>query len=272
MKPLQLFHNPRFRLVKDVLFALGNSVLGLFTRSWWFVTVGVYYAVLAVARFAILWVKRKAAGDVMTEMTARRVSGWLLMALSLCLVGINILAGIRDRGKTYHEIVVIAIACYTFAKITRAVVGMVQARRQPSPVVGALRNIALADACVSVYSLQRSMLVSFPGMGEGDILLMNMLTGTAAWLIVLFLGINLLGGRYVTMAKSKLAQATSKMADATAKGYKKIETGVVDGYKKIEKGVVDGYKKVEDKFVDLYLTKDGETVEEAKERLKREKP
>ena len=37
---------------------------------------------------------------------------------------------------------------------------------------------------------------------------------------------------------------------------------------KIEQGVVGGYTKIEDKFVDAYLTKDGETVEEAKNRLK----
>ena len=51
---------------------------------------------------------------------------------------------------------------------------------------------------------------------------------------------------------------------------KRIETTVVDGYKKIEKGVVDGYTKIEDNFVDRYLTRDGETVEEAKQRLKNE--
>ena len=47
--------------------------------------------------------------------------------------------------------------------------------------------------------------------------------------------------------------------------------GVVYGYKKIERGVVNGYTKIEDKFVDAYLTKDGETVEEAKARLKNKK-
>ena len=34
------------------------------------------------------------------------------------------------------------------------------------------------------------------------------------------------------------------------------------------KGVVSGYTKIEDKFVEQYLTRDGETVEEAKKRLK----
>ena len=43
-----------------------------------------------------------------------------------------------------------------------------------------------------------------------------------------------------------------------------------DANKKIEKTVVGGYKKVEDKFVDSFLRKDGETIEEAKERVKKE--
>ena len=62
------------------------------------------------------------------------------------------------------------------------------------------------------------------------------------------------------MAKSKLVAAN-----------KKIEQAVVGGYKKIEAAVTGSYTKVEDKFVDQYLTHDGESVEDAKERLRREK-
>ena len=40
--------------------------------------------------------------------------------------------------------------------------------------------------------------------------------------------------------------------------------------KKIEEAVVGGYKKIEDKFVESFLAKEGETVEEAKERMKEE--
>lgn len=61
------------------------------------------------------------------------------------------------------------------------------------------------------------------------------------------------------MEKSKLVETNKKIADA-----------VVGGYKKIEDTVVEGYKKVEDKFVNQYLTKNGETIEEAKERIKKE--
>ena len=68
---------------------------------------------------------------------------------------------------------------------------------------------------------------------------------------------HLIGGKYTDMAKSNLVKAHEKIAEA-----------VTGGYKKIEQGVVGGYTKIEDKFVDAYLTKDGETVEEAKARLK----
>ena len=61
--------------------------------------------------------------------------------------------------------------------------------------------------------------------------------------------------------------ATSKLIQAN----KKIEEAVVGGYKKIEETIVSGYQKIEDGFVDRYLTHEGETVEEAKQRLKAEK-
>lgn len=73
------------------------------------------------------------------------------------------------------------------------------------------------------------------------------------------------------MAKSKLNNVNDKIIKGTTEGFKKIEDTVVEGYKKIESGVVKGYTKIEDKFVDLYLTKDGESVEEAKKRLKKNK-
>ena len=40
--------------------------------------------------------------------------------------------------------------------------------------------------------------------------------------------------------------------------------------KKVEDTVVSGYKKIEDKFVDTFLKKDGETIDEAKARVKEE--
>ena len=51
--------------------------------------------------------------------------------------------------------------------------------------------------------------------------------------------------------------------------YKAVEEGVVGAYKAVEKGAVDAYHKVEDTMVDKLFRKEGETVEEAKDRLRK---
>lgn len=72
------------------------------------------------------------------------------------------------------------------------------------------------------------------------------------------------------MAKSKLVKLNEKIAEGVVSGYQKIEHGVVDGYQKIERGVVEGFTKVADGFVDEFLTREGESVEDAKRRLAQE--
>ena len=72
------------------------------------------------------------------------------------------------------------------------------------------------------------------------------------------------------MAKSKIVKVNEEIAEVVTDGYKKIENGVVGGYKKVEEGVVGGFTKISDKFVEEFLVKEGETVEEAKERIAKE--
>ena len=51
--------------------------------------------------------------------------------------------------------------------------------------------------------------------------------------------------------------------------YKAVEEGVVGAYKAVEKGAVDAYHRVEDAMVDKLFRREGETIEEAKDRLRK---
>lgn len=72
------------------------------------------------------------------------------------------------------------------------------------------------------------------------------------------------------MAKAKIVKVADKIAETVTDGYKKIEDGTVSGYKKIEQGAVSGFTKLADGFVDQFLTKEGESVEDAKKRIAQE--
>jgi divalent metal cation (Fe/Co/Zn/Cd) transporter len=148
-------------------------------------TLGSYYFVLSVVRFVVLRAKSK-------KRFITRLTGWMLIILSIPLAGTVILSVIRDRGHELHMIVMIAMAAYAFTKITLATIKLIKARRSTSARLITLRNISFADAFVSIFALQRSMLVSFEGMTEVEIVIMNAALGSAVCVIVVLLGINLL--------------------------------------------------------------------------------
>ena len=172
----------------NIAFATYHLVMGLVTRSWWLLTLGLYYLVLSVVRFVVLHLKSK-------EHFIIKFTGWMLMLLSIPLVGTVILSVLRDRGHKLHMIVMIAMAAYAFTKITLAIIKLIKARRSTSAKLITLRNISFADAFVSIFALQRSMLVSFEGMTETEIVIMNASLGSAVFVIVFLLGLNLVRNR-----------------------------------------------------------------------------
>ena len=172
-------------LVFNIAFATYHLVMGMVTSSWWLLTLGSYYLVLSVVRFVVLRSK-------LGERFIAKFTGWMLILLSIPLVGTVILSVVRDRGHERHMIVMIALAAYAFTKITLATIKLIKARRSTSATLITLRNISFADAFVSIFALQRSMLVSFEGMTEEEIVIMNATLGSAVCVIVFLLGVNLL--------------------------------------------------------------------------------
>lgn len=172
-------------LICNIVFSSYHIIFGVSTRSVWLFTIGIYYAILSAVRFTVL-------RPNVRKRFAIRFTGIMLIALSLPLVGTVILSFTEERGTAFDLIFMLAVAVYAFAKITIATVNLIRARKIKPAKLVALRNIAFADAFVSIFSLQRSMLVSFDGMAEKAIKIMNLSTGSAVCFIVFLLGLNLL--------------------------------------------------------------------------------
>ena len=268
MKPYKMAKTALCSLVINFAYGLYTGFVGISSHSWWFVTLAAYYMVLSMMRFAILLSGRKPAEGAVDGSFIKRFTGIMFLFLSIVLAGTAYLAVEVEEGVPYHEILMITMALYAFTKITLAIINLVKVRKTPSPILNTLRSISFAEALASIFSLQRSMLVSFGDLSADEIRIFNILTGTGVYLLVFLMGLHLIGGKTVTMAESKFIKANEKMAETVVDGYKKIEKGVVTGYKKVEEGVVEGYEKVEDRFIARFLTRENETPEEAKARLK----
>lgn len=181
-------------LVINMLYALGNLAIGIFQHSYWFITIGTYYTVLSFMRFAaVIFEKKKLADDKNeSELFVQKFSGIMLIALSVVLAGSVYMSVTFDVISRIDEIVMISIATFTFVKIIMAIINVVKGRKSDSPLIATLRNISLSDAAVSVLTMQRSMLVTFEGMKEFDIKMMNGIVGTAVYIFVCTLGISMI--------------------------------------------------------------------------------
>ena len=256
----------RFRIVTgaaatlavNLLYGTGHAVLGLMDGSVWLLVMAAYYILLGMMRFGAVLTEYKHA----SEHFVMRFCGGMLMALALVMGAATVISLIQERAVPHGIVIMLIIAIYTFWKMTRAIVHTVQAHQSGTPLTRTIRNITLASALASLMTMQRSMLVSFQGEATAqEMMILNICTGAVVCLLVFLMGLNMVFEEkgFDKMAKSKLVKANQKIAQT-----------VVEGYKKVEDAVVGGYRKIEDKFVDQFLTRDCETVEEAKARLKAE--
>src|SRR5699024_5714355 len=79
-----------------------------------------------------------------------------------------------------------------FYKTTMAVINMVKVRKMQSPILITIRNIGVADALVSMLTLQTTMLASFQNTSNLDVNRMNALTGMAICILIALLGISMI--------------------------------------------------------------------------------
>ncbi len=183
-----------FSFAINVIYAFYNGILGIIDNSWWYLTFCVYYLVLSVMRIYVITGERK-ADNLVQEKRIMKVVGVLLIVLSTSMAGSVILCTVLEPVSKKHEIVMITIALYTTIKVTLAIMNAVKARKFNSPILTTVRNISCADAAASVVSLQRSMFVSFGDGGATDVFIMNIATGTAAFLFILVSGIFMIASK-----------------------------------------------------------------------------
>lgn len=137
--------------------------LGIYHKSAWFYSLAAYYALLALMRFFLVrHTLRHRPGEKMREELLRyRLCGWLFLVINLALSGMMLYRIRENRIVRHHEITTIAMAAYTFTTMTISILNVIRYRKYNSPAMSASRAIALAAACVSMLSLESTMLATF---------------------------------------------------------------------------------------------------------------
>ena len=182
----------------NVAYTIYNGVIGIMNQSSRFITMAVYYSLLGIMRYCAVHTERKISRLEdhklirKKELAVIKTDGILLLLLNLALSGVVLLTIAEGTAKAYSGIMAISIAAYTFYKIIMAVIHMVKVRKMESPILITIRNIGVADALVSMLTLQMTILVSFQGTDSLDMNRMNGITGLAVCLLISALGISMI--------------------------------------------------------------------------------
>lgn len=171
-------------LAWNTVYAVFQLWLGFFHGSFWYCSMAGYYISLAIMRFflARYMTKNKPGERMREELVRYRACGWIFLATNLAVSLMIFFMVYWNRTFVHHEITTIAMAAYTFTAFTSAIVNIVKYRKYNSPVYSASKAISFAAACVSMLTLESTMLTTF-GEGTMDALGRKLLLGASGGVI-----------------------------------------------------------------------------------------
>ena len=173
-------------LIWNLAYAIFQLGLGFFHKSFWYGSMFLYYLTLGIMRFFLVKHTRKHKAGEKEEIEIKRYvqTGWLLLFINLALSVIIFFIVYWNRTFSHHQITIIGLAAYTFLTFTFAIINLVKYKKYNSPIYLSAKVITLVSACVSMLTLETSMLTAF---GTKDNPLFNrILIGATGGAIILF--------------------------------------------------------------------------------------
>lgn len=192
-------------LIYNTAYALLQLGMGFWHHTFWFYSLAGYYICLAAMRFflARYTIKHKPGEKMREELIRYRLCGWIFLVMNLALSLMVFFMVYWNRTFRHHEITTIALAAYTFTAFTMAIINMVKYRKYNSPVYSASKAISLASACVSMLTLEATMLTTF-GAGTMGTITRKIFLGCTGGVISVFV---------VVMAIYMIRQSSKKLKD-----------------------------------------------------------
>ena len=151
-------------------------------NSKWFLVISIYYALLFVIREVIFYqlIKGNKANDVKTV----RFCGVFLLVINLVVSAMHSILIFDKSAVSYHEIIVITLATYTFSTLTIAIISLVKRLKNKAIIYSSISAISLVSSAVSLSTLTNTMLATF---GEDNLMLRSVILPILSLAVSLFI-------------------------------------------------------------------------------------
>ena len=181
--------------ILNIFYALFNLIVGIYYKSFWFITFAIYYFLLWIMRFSLLYKVKSFNSYGIKEYKKLKYCGIVLMLLNIVLAGMIVLMLHTNQSISYAGYVIYIVALYDFILIGTAITNALKYRKSDNPILLASKFINLTVAMISMLSLEVAMIDRF----GSDMNLKTSMTGSMGIVICL---INFLMAIYM-IVKSK---------------------------------------------------------------------
>lgn len=223
------FSNARLRvnvslygsLIWNTIYGIFQLWLGFYHHTFWFYSLGAYYICLAIMRFGLVrhTSKYKPGEKMYSELIKYRATGWVFLVMNMALALIIFFMVYWNRTFEHHMITAIAMATYTFTSLTMAIINVVKYRKYNSPIFSASKAISLAAACVSMLTLESTMLTTFND-GSMDLLTRRLFLAISGGAISVFV---------IAMAIYMIVQSSKQIKEIKMQTTKRRKREQING-------------------------------------------
>ena len=186
--------------ILNISYGIFNLGVGIYYKSFWFITFAVYYFLLWIMRFSLLYKVKDFNSYGVKEYKKLKYCGIVLMLLNIVLVGMIVLILHTNQDINYAGYIIYIVALYDFILIGTAIINALKYRKSDNPILLATKFINLTVAMISMLSLEVAMINRF---GD-DMILKTVMTGSMGVVICL---INFLMAIYMIVKSRKKLNA-----------------------------------------------------------------
>ncbi len=184
-----------FGLFFNFFYAIFKFFSGLYFRSEWLISIGVYYLIICTSKFLLLRSAKQEHSDSMVqrrrELKYCRYVGLLLFVLSSVISGIAAKMIYDNETIKYPEYFFGLLAVYTAYRLISAIYSLIKYRHADNPFYSTTKSLDLASALMALLTLQTSLLAKY-GTDPTQVRSLNTITSAVVLLLVLFISVNLI--------------------------------------------------------------------------------
>lgn len=190
--------NTIFSLGLGVCFVAYNAFVGLYYSSVWNGSISVYYLFLVGIRILYLVGEYRLAQNSNiseTEKSLKRAKmfafgGVLMLMLSFSLIVPVTLLALSKKQVSLPMWVAIADATFVFYKLGACIYSFIKTRKSNVLSVKGLKNLSLTAVCVSMLSLENTMIITFSEGVDNSMRIITILSALAVMVINIFVAIS----------------------------------------------------------------------------------